>query len=90
MYKKVGVEFSSKFLIEHTLSILFVKDSIYHAQSQDPKDDKLLIQKITHYWMHQFIDVHNIVLLSQRGNLSCSQEKERQIEMNMLYCLGVP
>jgi hypothetical protein len=35
------------------------------------------------------MDVHNIVLLSQRGNLSCSLEKERQIEMNTAYHLGV-
>jgi hypothetical protein len=47
-YKKVGVQFSSKLLIELTLSILLAKDSIYHAQSRDPKDDKLLTQKITH------------------------------------------
>jgi hypothetical protein len=35
------------------------------------------------------MDVYNIVLLSQRGNLSCSPEKERQIEMNTAYHLGV-
>jgi hypothetical protein len=39
--------------------------------------------------MQQFMDVHNIVLLSQMGNLSCSPEKERQIEMNTAYHLGV-
>jgi hypothetical protein len=39
--------------------------------------------------MQQFMDVHNIVLLSQRGNLSCSPEKERQIEMNTAYHLGI-
>ena len=35
------------------------------------------------------MDVHNIVLLSQRGNLSCNPEKERQIEMNSTYHLGI-
>jgi hypothetical protein len=35
------------------------------------------------------MDVHNIVLLSQRDNLSCSLEKERQIEMKMAYHLDV-
>jgi hypothetical protein len=35
------------------------------------------------------MDVHNIVLLSQRGNLFCSPEKERQIEMNTAFHLGV-
>jgi hypothetical protein len=39
--------------------------------------------------MQQFMDVHNIVLLSQRGNLSCSPEKERKIEMNTAYHLGI-
>jgi hypothetical protein len=47
-YRKLGVKFSSKFLIELTLSILLAEDSIYHVQSRDPKDDKLLTQKITH------------------------------------------
>ena len=35
------------------------------------------------------MDVHNIVLLSQRDNLSCNLEKERQIEMNSTYHLGI-
>ena len=35
------------------------------------------------------MNAHNIVLLSQRGNLSCSLEKERQIEMNTIHHLGV-
>ena len=39
--------------------------------------------------MQQFMDVHNIVLLSQRGNLSCNPEKEKQIEMNSTYHLGI-
>jgi hypothetical protein len=39
--------------------------------------------------MQQFMDVHNIVLLSQRDNLSCSPKKERQIEMNTAYHLDV-
>jgi hypothetical protein len=85
----VGVKFYSKLLIELTLSILLAEDSIYHAQSRDPKDDKLLTQKITHCWMQQFMDVHNIILLSQRGNLSYSPEKKRQIEMNTAYHLDV-
>jgi hypothetical protein len=89
MYKKAGVKFSFKLFIELTLSILLTEDSIYHDQSRDPKDDKLLTQKSTHCWMQQFMDVHNIVLLSQRGNLSCSPEKERQIEMNTAYHLDV-
>jgi hypothetical protein len=88
-YRKVGVKFSSKLFIELTLSILLAEDSIYRAQSRDPKNDKLLIQKITHCWMQQFMDVYNIVLLSKMGNLSCSPEKERQIEMNTAYHLGV-
>jgi hypothetical protein len=88
-YRKAGVKFSSKLLIVLTFSILLAEDSIYYAQSWDPKDDKLLTQKIIHCWMQQFMMVHNIVLLSQRGNLSCSPQKERQIEMNMAYYLDI-
>jgi hypothetical protein len=35
------------------------------------------------------MDVHNIVLLSQRGRLTSSVEKELQIEMGTTYHLGV-
>jgi hypothetical protein len=35
------------------------------------------------------MDVHNIVLLSQRGKLSCSPRKEFQIEMHAAHHLGV-
>ena len=39
--------------------------------------------------MHQFIDAHNIVLLSQTGRLTCSTEKETEIERQTAYHLGV-
>ena len=35
------------------------------------------------------MEVHNIVLLSQRGTLSCSPEKEQKIEMHTAHHLGV-
>jgi hypothetical protein len=35
------------------------------------------------------MNVHNIVLLSQRGRLTCSLQKELQIEMATAYHLGV-
>ena len=35
------------------------------------------------------MEVHNIVLLSQRGKLSCSREKEQEIEMHIAHHLGV-
>jgi hypothetical protein len=55
--------------------------SIYTAQSRDPKDNRLLIEKLNHSWIQRFMDVHNIILLSQRGKLNCSLGKELQIEM---------
>ena len=33
--------------------------------------------------------IHNVVLLTQRGRLTCSPEKETQIEMHTAYHLGV-
>ena len=33
--------------------------------------------------------IHNVVLLTQRGHLTCSPEKETQIEMHIAYHLGV-
>jgi hypothetical protein len=35
------------------------------------------------------MNVHNIVLLSQHGRLTCSIEKELQIEMDTIYHLDV-
>ena len=35
------------------------------------------------------MEVHNIVLLSQRGRLSCSLEKEQEIEMHTAHHLDV-
>ena len=57
--------------------------------SIDPKDNVLLINKITHSWMNQFMDSHNIMLLSQRKRLTCNLEKELQIEMEIAYHLEV-
>ena len=62
-YRKIRIKFFSKLLIELLLSILLAEDFLYYAQSRDPKNDKFLTQKITHCWMQQFMDVHNIVLL---------------------------
>jgi hypothetical protein len=90
-FRKTGVKFSSKLLIELALSVLFNLDptSIYTAQSRDPKDNRLFIEKLNHSWIQQFMDVHNIVLLSQRRKLSCSPGKEIQIEMQAAHHLGV-
>ena len=71
------------------ISILVALDFIFTANSVDPKDNVLLISKIMHNWMNQFMDSHNIVLLSQRGRLTCSPEKELQIEMETAYHLGI-
>ena len=88
-FRKSGVKFSSQLLRELAISILIALDSIFIASFVDPKDNVLLISKITHSWMNQFMDSHNIVLLSQRGRLTCSPEKELQIEMETSYHLGI-
>ena len=87
--KKSSVKFSSQLLRELAISILVAPNSIFTANSVDPKDNVLLITKITHSWMNQFIDSHNIVFLSQRGRLTCSPKKELQIEMETAYHLGI-
>jgi hypothetical protein len=51
MFRKTGVKFSSKLLIELALSMLLDPTSIYTAQSRDPKDNKLLIEKLNHSWV---------------------------------------
>jgi hypothetical protein len=88
-FKRAVVKFSAKLLCELALSVLLGLDSIFTKQSQDPKDNRLLTEKICYNWIQQFMDVHNIVLLSQRGRLMCSVEKELQIEMGTTYHLGV-
>jgi hypothetical protein len=88
-FKRSGVKFSAKLLCKITLSIMLGQNSIFREQSRDPKDNKLLTEKICYSWIQQFMDVHNIVLLSQRGRLTCSIEKELQTEMGTTYHLGV-
>jgi hypothetical protein len=89
LFRKTGVKFSSKLLIELALSVVLDPTSIYTAQSRDPKDYRLLIEKLNPSWVQRFMDAHNIVLLSQRGKLSCSLGKELQIEMQATHHLGV-
>ena len=87
--RKAGVNFSSRLLQELAREILVGPDSRYNRQSTDPKDGKLLIDKITYSWMQQFLDVHNVTLLCHRGRLTCSPDKERQTEMLVAHHLGV-
>ena len=70
-------------------TILLASYSPYTIHSRDLKDNVSLTQKLTHRWKQQFTHVYNIVLLSQRGYLSCSPEKELQIERSTVYHLGV-
>ena len=83
------MKFSSRLLAELALSILLDPTSPYTAQSRDPKDDALLTSKFTPTWIQQFMHIHSIMLLSQRGRLTCSLEKELQIERATVYHLGV-
>ena len=48
-----------------------VQWTIYRSQC---KERKLLIGNYTYSWMQQFMDVHNVVLLSPRGRPTCSPE----------------
>ena len=88
-FKSIRVKFSSRLLIELAISILLDPTSPYTTQSHDPKDNVLLTSKLTLSWIQQFMHVHNIVLLSQRGRLTCSSEKELQFERVTTYHLGV-
>jgi hypothetical protein len=88
-FKRSAVKFSAKLLCELTLSVLLGPDSIFTEQSRDLKDNRLLTEKICYSWIQQFMDVYNIVLLSQRGRLICSVEKKLQIEMDTTYHLGI-
>jgi hypothetical protein len=71
LFRKTCVKFSSKLLIKLALLVLLDPTSIYTIQSRDPKDNRLLIGKLNHSWVQRFMDVHNIVLLSQCEKLSC-------------------
>ena len=88
-YKKVGVKFSPKLLIELAKTIFLGPDSPYTPASRDLRDNGLILNKFTSSWVHQFMAIHNVVLLTQRGRLTCSPKKETQIEMHTAYHLGV-
>ena len=88
-FKSTGVKFSSRLFIELAMFILLDPTSPYTAQSCDPKDNVLLTSKLTPSWIQQFMHIHNIVLLLQRGQLTCSLEKELQIERATAYHLDM-
>ena len=88
-YKKAGVKFSPKLLIELAKTIFLEPDSPYTPASRDLRDNDLILNKFTSSWVHQFMAIHNVVLLTQKGRLTCSPEKETQIEMHTAYHLGV-
>jgi hypothetical protein len=88
-FKKSGVKFSARLFIELAMASLLDLISPYTILSCDPKDDVLLIEKLTKSWLQQFMFVHNIVLLSQSGHLTCSPEKKYEIEMHIAFHLGV-
>ena len=50
-FKRTGVKFSSKLLIELALSILLAPDSMYTIHSREAKDNRLLTEKICHSWI---------------------------------------
>ena len=88
-FKKIGVKFSPRLLIELAITILVDPASLYTALSRDPKDNVLLLEKLTHCWIQQFMHIQNIVFLSQTSRLTCSPEKKQEIEMQVAYHLGV-
>jgi hypothetical protein len=46
------VKFLSKLLIELALSVLLDPSSIYTTQFRNPKDNRLLIEKLNHSWVN--------------------------------------
>ena len=64
-FKKIGVKFSARLLIELVLSVLFNSTSPYTIHSRDPKENRLLFEKLMYSWVQQFTNVCNIVSLIQ-------------------------
>jgi hypothetical protein len=50
-FKRSVVKFSAKLLCKLALSVLLGPDSIFTKQSRDPKDNKLLTEKICYSWI---------------------------------------
>ena len=87
--RKPRVKFLARLLIELAMTSLLDFTLPYTTFSHDPKDNILFIEKLTNSWLQQFMFVHNIVLLSQSGCLTCSPQKECKIEMHTAFHLGV-
>ena len=88
-YKKAGIKLSPKLLIELAKTIFLRPNSPYTPASRDFRDNTLILDKFTSSWIHQFMIVHNVVLLTQKDSLTYSSEKETQIEMHIAYHLGI-
>ena len=83
-YQKASVKFSCRLLIELAQFFLFDPTSLYTIHSRDPKNNKLLSQKLIHNLVQQFMRLYNIIFLIQRGQLTYSSKK-----MQTTHHLGV-
>lgn len=68
--RKAGVKFSPTILCNLACTILQASIGDFNPHTVDG-DGVLIMQKIKYQWIRYFMDVHDIVCLSQRGRLLC-------------------
>ena len=61
---------------------------VFNAFYKDPKDGKLIGEKITCKWIQNFMEANNVVMRTQTGKLSVSPEKQEFIDKTIAYHLG--
>ena len=76
-------------VLQYLTERLIENHETYNNTYRDPKDNKLIINKITQRWIQTFMERYSIVVRSQTGKLQVSALKQRFIHMEVAYHLGV-
>lgn len=87
--RKMGIKFSAN---THKL---LAKDMIFsstkaasHGQMRYGKDEKFLVNLVTHSWIKRFMANYNIVLRRQTGKLQLLPEAQQKIKRRAAFFLG--
>ena len=86
--RKTGLKFSTSLLGTLARDIIKKDEGEFNSNYRDPRDNKLIHDKITTRWVQCFMSNFNVVVRSQTGKLMCSPEKELHIQKTIAFHMG--
>ena len=86
--RKCGVKFDCSLLSQVAIDIIENSADEEFNKNTVASDGKLIITKIDYQWIYSFIVNLNIVWRKQCGKLNVSAEKEKEINLAVVFHLG--